>query len=101
LIAVGRLQTAVGRFLVVAVSKMAKFAFMWMKKISRHLFFWISYTVILLYNELFLSASFSKDPGMGLFCTGISGTFDSFVGENSIGILYSRKHFTGLVPKPE
>lgn len=40
---------------------------MWMNKISRHVLFWISYTVILLYNELFLSASFAKDPGMGLF----------------------------------
>ena len=65
--AVDREETAVGRFLVVAASKKPKFAFMWMKKISRHLLFWISYTVILLYNELFLSASFSKDPGMDLF----------------------------------
>ncbi|MBK6640290.1 MAG: histidine kinase [Bacteroidetes bacterium] len=65
--AVDREETAVGLFLVVAVSKKPKFAFMWMKKISRHLLFWISYTVILLYNELFLSASFSKDPGMDLF----------------------------------
>jgi hypothetical protein len=44
---------------------------------------------------------FFKRSRDGFVCTSVSGTFNSFVGENSISILYNRKYITGLVPKPE
>ena len=36
-------------------------------RIRNHLLFWITYSLVLIYNELFLSASFSREPTVHLF----------------------------------
>lgn len=36
-------------------------------RIRNHLLFWITYSLVLIYNELFLSASFSREPTFHLF----------------------------------
>ena len=42
------------------------------KRIRNHLLFWLVYSVVLIYNELFLSASFSREPTLNLFTGAIT-----------------------------